>query len=113
MKKFSVLTIASLLLAPITALASCSSTACDTTLTKVYPSPLGGGVVYVQVSEPVTALNCTRVPGEFMSLKSTHPLFKESYALLLSSLQAKSPVRVRIVEGSADCEIVYVWVVAS
>lgn len=54
-------------------------------------------------------LNCNRVEGKFLSLKPSHGLFKEVYSTLLTAVSQNLKVRLRIVEGSSDCEISYVF----
>lgn len=97
-----------------TAAASCSAIGCDTQVRRLYPSSLADGTVFV---EPVDAssgiVNCTLRDNLFFSLKKTHPLFNQIYATLLTATVAKSNVRLRIKEGTPDCEISYVWIVSS
>lgn len=96
------------------AIAACSSFGCDSKIHRLYPTALPGGVVFIEMTDSANGIaNCTLAQDKFFSLKKTHELFDENYAMLLTATIAKSNVRVRIKEGTPDCEVSYVWILGS
>ncbi len=53
-------------------------------------------------------LNCTLNNDVYITLEQSHPLFREIYSLAVTALASKSPMTLRIVEGSSNCAISYV-----
>jgi hypothetical protein len=89
----------------------CSGLFCEnTSIWKLYPA---GDVVAPKVFVRPTdggqaALTCTPVSGVYLTLKATHPMFKEIYASLLEATIHNRKVDLRVIAGSPDCEIGYV-----
>ena len=57
----------------------------------------------------MSLLNCTLAGGKFISLKESTLKYQEMYSMLLTAYMAKHAVRARINEGSANCDLSYVW----
>lgn len=70
------------------------------------------GQVYVQVSGTVANLNCSPLPGGYLTLVPANPGFDRIYAVLLAHQLGDKPLMVRIDEGSAGCTISYVYTTA-
>lgn len=64
------------------------------------------GTVYVQLSGPMSNLNCTLTSG-FVTLVPTRSRYKEIYASLLATQFADRVITVRIDTGSIGCTIGY------
>jgi hypothetical protein len=90
--------------------ADCTENACSGTgkdvLLSVYPNPAGD--IYLQAGSGRNNLDCELVSGHFMTLKKSHPAFKEIYSTILTALAAQKHLSVRIVNGSSGCEVSYV-----
>ena len=67
-----------------------------------------GSGVYLRTAGDETQLNCTLAEGFFMLLKKTHTNYEAVYAALLTAHTNRAPIFIRVVEGSADCEVSYV-----
>lgn len=97
----------------LAAYASCNATGCsgvgDQVIRSVYVTGLADGRVFLQAPESSRGnLNCTLVEGHYMTLRASHPLFKEAYAAILTGLSAGNRLHVRINAGSPICEVSYV-----
>jgi hypothetical protein len=93
------------------AAAACAGVFCSsTTILRLYPaSDTNDPRVYVQPADGgQQALQCTPVSGIYLTLKASHPLFKEIYSTLLQATVNNRRVDFRVLAGSADCEIAYV-----
>lgn len=94
--------------------ADCNSNGCNVSasdpIKRMYLTHLLGGQVYVEVSSGKQNLDCILLENKFLVLKSTHLLFKETYATLLSGGGAGKNMHIRIKSGSTNCEISYVWI---
>lgn len=91
-----------------TSYANCDAIGCTSTIKRVYPTALSKGVVYLELNTKVpSTLRCTLAENRFFALKKNHPLFKETYALALTSYLAQKVVRIRIRENTNDCEVLY------
>lgn len=89
---------------------ACHKIACDSTVKQLYASSAADGTVFIVPNDSLQLLNCRPVSNRYLSLKSTHPLFDQIYSMLLAAVVSKLQVRVRIVEGSTDCEVAYAWI---
>lgn len=72
---------------------------------ELYPS--SAGTVVINLNVPNEDLNCTPVGEKGLTLRQGTNMFKELYATLLTALVAQRTVLVRISEGTADCNVVY------
>lgn len=99
---------------PVAANAVCSAGNCEGVGEQVARSVLlsPSGDIWLKAPADKAALNCKLFLGDGMVLRQDHPLFKESYALILTALATKKPWMVRILEGSPICEIDYVMMYA-
>jgi hypothetical protein len=93
----------------------CSGLFCQsTTISKLFPiSNSGTSVVNVRVTDGGEPnLSCGPAggpaPGAYLALKTSHPLFNEIYAALLSATVNNKRVTFRVVSPSTDCEIAYI-----
>jgi hypothetical protein len=94
--------------------ASCNADSCEITSTdpmkRIYLTSIAEGQIYIEVPSGGGNLDCTLRENKFMTLKSSHPLFKETYSALLSGSMAGKRMSIRIKNGSDSCEIAYVMV---
>lgn len=87
----------------------CGENGCNTTIKRLYATGLGD-TVYIKIADSIEPLNCTPRESPYLSLKLSHPLFKEIYSMMLTATVSKSPVRVRMIDNSPVCEISYAWI---
>ncbi len=87
----------------------CAENGCNTTIKRLYATGLEGSV-YIKITDSVEPLNCTPRETSYLTLKTTHPLFKEIYSMMLTATVSKSPVRVRMIDNSPICEVSYTWI---
>jgi len=105
--KTTALVLSGLMLATGPANAACNTGSCGPTLVKeLYVNT--GGQVYVELSDSLSPLDCTPVPGGYLTLDMSLPTSDEVYALLLSTHLQQSPIWVRLNNQSAGCTIAYV-----
>jgi hypothetical protein len=96
---------------PLMSYGSCDTKGCNTLIKRLYATGLADGRVLLQPEDdPKGIVNCSLVENTFFSLKKSHPSFNEIYAMALASTLANRPVRMRIKEGTSDCELSYMWV---
>jgi len=90
----------------------CSANGCDIDqsdpIKRIYLTSLSDGQVYIDAPSGKESLDCTLAEGKFLVLKSTHPLFKETYSTILAAVMANKKMYIRIRNGSSKCEIAYV-----
>lgn len=90
--------------------AGCATNACQgvgaDVLTSVYPN--GTGNIYLQAGTNRENLDCSLVEGQYMVLKSDHPLFDAIYSTILTALMGQKGLIVRIKNKSPICEVSYV-----
>ena len=96
----------------VTAYANCGVNACDGVGGAVVRSvmPFSNGQVYLEAPATAGNLNCTLFGGNKMVIKADNPNKNLYVASLLTGIALGNNIRVRIVEGSSDCEVAYVWV---
>lgn len=95
-----------LLIPGIAVAGTCTSIYCDGKITTLYPNG-SNGIVYIIMDGNMSTLDCTLSQGSYIVLKKTNQLHSEIYSMLLSSVMAQRDIRVRILQGSADCELSY------
>lgn len=67
------------------------------------------GRIYLQAPTAIKSnLDCELYLGSYMTVRSSHPLFNETYSTILTALAAKRKLAVRIKNGSNICEVSYV-----
>ena len=84
----------------------CQSWGCITTISKLYTT--ANGPIYVSTPLDEKLANCTPVSDVYFTLDTSSKNVKEVYATLLAAYMAQKEVRLRIIEGSANCELKYV-----
>lgn len=99
-----------LLLYPFSvAQASCDTLACD----NEYITELrveANGHVRINTSGDESSLNCSLYSGVYITLDINDANSEKIYAMLLTAeSQGRKIGRIRIVESSAGCKILYVW----
>ena len=89
--------------------AACNAIGCDNEKIKLlYPNT--NGKIYIQSHGDMSQLNCTLDNGIYMVLDSKDPNAEAIYSMLLTLQTAGKPIsRIRIVEGSPNCKISYVF----
>ena len=85
---------------------SCDSISCTAKITNLYPHG-GNGKIYIEVDADKSSLNCSLDQGRFITLKETSKRHSEIYSMLLAATIAEKEIRLRIVDGSSDCELSY------
>lgn len=96
------------------AYAGCDAIGCSTSPTdpikRIYLTGISDGQVYIEPPSGKENLNCTLRENMYLTLKSTHPLFKETYSALLAGATAEKKMYIRIHSGSTNCEVAFVMV---
>jgi hypothetical protein len=95
------------LLPQLSSAASCNAIICRAPISNLY---LNGDAVLVQLGiteSQKSTINCTLVSNLYFVLRDSNARFKEIYAALLSAQARGTDVSLRIVEGSADCQVVW------
>jgi len=106
MKKLALLVFL-LCILPISSLAgTCDTISCTGKILNLYPHG-GNGKVYIEIDGNKGSLNCTLVQEKFVVLKPDSKLHSEIYSMLLAVTVAQKDVRVRILENSPECELLY------
>lgn len=97
------------LVLPASAQATCGINACN----DEYITHLRVEVdnrVLVRTSGDESSLNCTLVAGEYIVLDMSDSNAEAAFSMLLTAQSQNKPVsRIRIVEGSSDCKILYIY----
>lgn len=75
---------------------------------RIYLTSISDGRIYIEPPLGRENLGCTLEENNYLVLRSSHPLFKETYSALLSGAVAGKGMYIRIKNGSAGCEIAYV-----
>ena len=95
--------------------AGCNSNSCTgkgpDLMKLLFPNHSGKGYIWGPADRG--NLNCNLVEGKYMVLKGGvdgHPLFKEMYSTMLTGLASGKQMKIRVTEGSPDCEVMYVWI---
>ncbi len=95
--------------------AACWSGGCDgvgaAAVEIVMPSE--NGYIYLDAPTDASNLNCTMHGGAYMVIHADNPAKKEIYATLLTGIALGKPLRIRIIEGSSDCKVTYVYMINS
>jgi hypothetical protein len=92
---------------------SCGSTGCTGTPKELfvayYNTAYTDGRVFLHLKDDINKqnINCPLAEGSYITLKKSHPLFKEIYSSLLSALAMDNKVHVRIKTGTSGCEVLY------
>lgn len=101
-----------LVFASYSAQAGCNATGCHgigkEVITSVYNTAIADGRVYLQAPATKQNLDCSLAEGQYMTLRSSHPLFKEIYSTILMALSSNKRFHVRIQNGSSGCTVSYV-----
>jgi hypothetical protein len=84
---------------------ACNPSYCEGKITNLYTNG-SNGVVYIRMDGDMSDLNCTLNDG-YINLRQSNLLHSEIYSSLLSASIAKANIRLRIREGSPDCELLY------
>jgi hypothetical protein len=87
---------------------ACNPSYCEGKITNLYTNG-GTGKVFIKMDGDMTDLNCT-LSGGYITLKQGNLMFSEIYSSLLAASIAKANIRLRINEGSPDCELNYTMV---
>lgn len=99
-------------LVSLSARADCNANGCTGPANKIfdryYLTAMQDGQVYLKIKMDSTPLDCTLKEGSYMTIMSSHPLFKEIYSTLLSASLTDKSMYVRIKNGSSDCEVSYI-----
>ncbi len=88
------------------ATATCTADRCINKIERIYLHP--NGFLNVRTDGNQSALNCTLRDGEYLTLETSHSLFREYLAMLLTAKSSDLVSVIRIVGGSPRCEIDYI-----
>lgn len=93
---------------PMLAIAgTCDPAGCTGKVKNLYPHG-GTGHGYIEMdADNKSALNCTLFQGAFIVLKESNKRHAEIYSMLLTASVMGKDVRVRVIEGTPDCELIY------
>lgn len=96
------------------AYAGCDANGCVATssdpVKRIYLTSISDGQIFIEPPSGKENLDCTLRENQFLTLRSSHPLFKETYSALLSGAMAGKDMRIRIKNGSATCDVAYIMV---
>lgn len=92
---------------PQLAAAACNTYSCRAPITSLY---INGSFVWVELAisdSDRSTINCALAEGIYFSLPETNPRFREIYAALVSAQARGTDVKLRVITGSPNCEVVY------
>ena len=69
----------------------------------------GNGNIYVSSDGDESTLGCTAPSGTLMTIINSHPGKNAIYSLLLTAKTTNKKVSIRTANGSANCQIEYVF----
>jgi len=88
--------------------ASCGATGCyNIDIDKLYVA--GNGNIYIGTSGDEASLGCTSPGNTLVTIPNGHPGKNAIYSLLLTAKTTNKKVTIRTVDGSANCEVAYVY----
>lgn len=102
-----VLTIGLFMMSGNVAFADCSDTVCVGTIERLYINSLG--VLYIASDGDESNLDCTSPAGKYVTLLPTDENFDRKYAMMLTAMSLEKNVGLRVVTGSSQCELSYVY----
>lgn len=79
---------------------------CEGKLERLYMHT-GVQKLFIAIDGDESVLDCASQEGVFLTLPTNHSEFKNLYAMLLTALSLDSPVGLRMIQGSAGCEVLY------
>ena len=85
--------------------AQCAGNNCvNIKITRIYVTSTGH--VSVNTSGDETQLNCDAGPGNYITLRTSHPGFDPTYALMLAAHTTGQPITLRTL-SSGNCDLLY------
>lgn len=84
----------------------CTTWGCISTIEELHTN--ANGDTYIGTPLDETSANCTLISSNRFTLKSDAVNAKEIYSSLLAAYMSDSKIQLRIIEGSAGCELAYV-----
>ncbi len=90
----------------IVAANTCNNTGCISTISLLYTT--ANGPVYIGTPQDEKLANCTPVKNVYFTLNTNSKNAQEIYSTLLAAYMAGKKVKLRIIEGSSNCELSYV-----
>ena len=95
-----------LVLFSTSAYAYCTTNACVGEIDRLY---MTGGNLYISTVGDETSLDCNAVSDVYLTIPTSHPGFKNYYAMMLTSISMNKEIGLRIVNGSEGCTLAYVY----
>ena len=89
------------------AFADCSTTVCTGQIQRLYTD--SSGTLYIGMDGDESLLNCTSPAGQYITLTDDDQYHDRKYAMLLTAMSLGANVGLRIVDGSDNCELSYVY----
>jgi len=90
------------------AFSACSSNICVGEIERLYTN--SAGLLYIATDGDETALDCNAVANVYITLPADDEHFNQKYALLLTAMSLNKTVGLRIINGSDNCSLSYVYV---
>lgn len=90
------------------AFSACSTNSCVGTIQRLYTN--SAGLVYIATDGDERALDCESPASVYITLPADDENFDRKYALLLAAALKKQQVGLRIINGSENCALSYVYV---
>ena len=70
---------------------------------------MNGGTLYISTDGNESLLDCTAPAGDYVTIPTTDPNFKNLYAMMLTSMSLDNTIGLRIENGSERCNVVYTF----
>ena len=90
----------------VSAQATCASYGCNGKITTL--RALTDGSILIGTDGDESNMNCTAVSGQFALLRLSDAGGNAAYSALLTAKTTNTPILVRIVEGTANCQVGYI-----
>ncbi|PHR27873.1 MAG: hypothetical protein COA36_07895 [Desulfotalea sp.] len=89
------------------AFADCSTKICVGLIERILMD--SEGTAWIATDGDERSLNCSADSGVYVTMTTASPVFKEQYALLLTAQSLGQVVGLRIIEGSENCAVSYIY----
>lgn len=90
-----------------TAFADCSADRCVGSIQRLYTDSTG--TLYIATDGNEKALSCTAPAGVYITMPADDENFDRKYAMMLTAMTLENTVGLRIVGGSSNCALSYVY----
>lgn len=87
--------------------ADCSTTTCVGKIKRLYHN--SEGLLYIATDGDEGNLDCDAVSGRYVTLPPGDEYFDRRYAMLLTAMSLQKKVGLRIITGSDNCSLSYIY----